>query len=142
MVGNSAQAQGIAWPMASGGGLPNAEGLFGHCFTVWVDGVPRTAAVGPRGIEVGGMLDSQRRGPFEGNVGHPFLHMDLECDENLRSSPPPPPPRNEPPMTPNGTRVPKGPPPADSMVWPAWSKPMGEIGPALNHVMPPPALPP
>ena len=41
-------------------------------------------------------------------------------------SPPPPPPRyNSPvqfsPMTPNGTRVPKGPLPADSLEWPAWA---------------------
>ena len=145
-AGSSAYSKDTTWPAVGGGVLPNAEGLQGQRFIAWVDGVPRTASVGHRGIEVGGVLDSQQASPFEGNVGHPFVHLDSECGENFRSPPPPPPPSKEPlrfsPMTPNGTRIPKGPPPADSMVWPDWSKPMGETGPMLEQVMPPPALPP
>ena len=44
-------------------------------------------------------------------------------------------------MTFNGTRVPKGPPPPDSMEWPDWAKPMNEVGPIVASSVPPPPLP-
>ena len=145
-VGRCGQAQDTMWAMTSGTHEADDKGQPGHGFTVWVDGVPRVAVFGPRGIEVGGQLNGERGGPFQGNVGHPFVSVESGCDRTAWSPPPPPPPGDGPlrfsPMTPNGTRVPKGPPPADSMVWPDWSKPMGEIGPVFDNVIPPPSLPP
>ena len=45
-------------------------------------------------------------------------------------------------MTPNGTRVPKGPPPADCMEWPPWASSIGDAGIAFGEHIPPPPLPP
>ena len=45
-------------------------------------------------------------------------------------------------MTPNGTRVPKEPPPADNLQWPDWAQPLGETSAAFQGPVSPPPLPP
>ena len=47
-------------------------------------------------------------------------------------------------MTPNGTRVLKGPPPPDRLEWPEWTTSVGEVAGILGHkpIPPPPSLPP
>ena len=105
--------------------------------TVWVDGVPRIAKIGPRGLEVVNMVS----GPFSGLGEHPF-----ETVNRPEIPPPPPPPYWEShvklsPMTPNGTRVPKGPPPSDCMEWPEWACTNAENTGFLGTSLPPPPPP-
>ena len=111
--------------------------------TVWVEGVPRVAVMGPRGLEIRGSVASESQNPFSSTTGrHPFE----------ATPPPPPPPRrdsflfgpSQSPMTPNGTRVPKGPPPPDRLEWPEWAATVGEVAGILGHkpIPPPPSLPP
>ena len=40
----------------------------GQSFTVWVDGIPRVAMVGPRGLEIGGLLTGKQGSPFAGDI--------------------------------------------------------------------------
>ena len=113
--------------------------------TVWVDGVPRVAVVGPRGLEIGGPVAGQTSNPFTSSEGRrPFVGSPVP-------PPPPPPVRNSflfgtttSPMTPNGTRIPKEPPPPDDLGWPEWACPLGEVTGVLGPtpIPPPPLLPP
>ena len=112
----------------------------GREIAVWVDGVQRVARIGPRGIEV---VDSGVN-PFANSGRHPFVQADPV-------SPPPPPPayRISPktplrfsPTTPNGTKVPKGPPPSDSMDWPNWANTAGGTDTLMGPGVPPPPVPP
>ena len=112
----------------------------GQEVVVWVDGLPRLARVGPRGLEVVGSGVN----PFTESGGNPFVPA-----APASPLPPPPPPRYSPnpplrfsPVTPNGTRIPKGPPPSDCMEWPDWTRPMGEVGSMLGATVSPPPLPP
>ena len=111
--------------------------------TVWVEGVPRIAIMGSRGLEVRGSVASEPPNFFSSPTGqHPFE----------AGTPPPPPPWRDSflfgplqsPMTPNGTRVPKGPPPPDRLEWPDWANQVGEVTGILGStpVPPPPPLPP
>ena len=115
-------------------------------FTVWVDGLPRVAIMGSRGLEVqGGTVDRLAR-PFDTQGAHPFI-----ANEARQVGSPPPPPPLKPdgwfsltrsPMTPNGTRVPKEPPPVESFQWPDWTLPLGDTATAFHEIIPPPPLPP
>ena len=79
----------------------------GRGVVVWVDGFPRMARVGPRGLEV---VDSGVN-PFVESGGNPFVQA-APVSPLLT----PPPPRHSPnppirfsPVTPNGAKIPKGP---------------------------------
>ena len=147
----SAQVRGLEAPIDA---LPSAQvrgfgGLgmqSGQSMTVWVDGVPRVAVVGPRGLEIGGPSVGDMRVPFATEGRQPFMPVEARVHRQCESPPPPPPPRLSSPIrfspaTPNGTRIPKGPPPADSMEWPDWTRPISEVGTTIGNFVPPPPLP-
>ena len=78
--------------------------------TVWADGVPSVAVVGPKGLEIRGSVAGQPSNPVLSLDGrHPFVGSPVP-------PPPPPPVRSSflfwstmSPTTPNGTRIPKEP---------------------------------
>ena len=114
--------------------------------TVWVDDVPCVAVVGPRGLEIRGSYREGHVNSSEGIAGHPFAFTGQrpEWEQESPKPPPPPPPRSNSPLrfspkTPNGTRVPKGAPPADSMEWPDWTRPVDEVH--VGCSIPPPPIP-
>ena len=126
----------------------DGEGGISKTCTVWVDGVPRVAVMGSRGLEVQAIKGARLASPFD-NQG---LHFGVASEPCATTSPPPPPlppARSEgwlglsrSPMTPNGTRVPQEPPPADNMQWPDWAQPLGETSAAFQGPVSPPPLPP
>ena len=120
----------------------------GRALTVWVDGVPWVAVMGRRGLEVQGSNVERMAKPFNNNGVHPFVTTE---SRPLLSPPPPPPPMPGPerlfglsgsPMTPNGTRVPKGPPPGEALHWPDWAQPLDGPSALTSERVPPPPLPP
>ena len=131
----------------------STEGYVGpkSSVTVWVDGLPRVAVMGPRGLEVGIGSTSGSGNPLVNQGQHPFVQGSRDILRQVpdipRPPPGPPPPSQDSPLrfsptTPNGTRVPKGPPPADCMEWPAWSEVPGFSDLGLGGQASPPPLPP
>ena len=87
--GNQGPIVQAQWPSSAGFNVASDDACAtGHSFTVWVDGLPRIAVLGPSGLEVRASGTLEAHSPFVNQGRHPFM---LGQGDTPRPPPFPPP---------------------------------------------------